>query len=143
MLSGTRNAPQAQALAFAREVKQAFASWRPAIEKKKKKKKKKKKISDALPQIADSSRRLGSCVVSLCIRHAVGRRAHYRIWIHHRLGRGAHAWSSLPVRKVHRTVRQRFASREGDPCWPASSRAGGSIWGHIAVASNGAEGEAR
>jgi len=32
-LSGTRTAPQAQALAAAREVKQAFASWRPAIER--------------------------------------------------------------------------------------------------------------
>ena len=32
MLSGTRTEPHAQALAAAREVKQAFASWRPAIE---------------------------------------------------------------------------------------------------------------
>ena len=32
MLSGARTAPHAQALAAAREVKQAFASWRPAIE---------------------------------------------------------------------------------------------------------------
>ena len=32
MLSGTRTAPHAQALAAAREVAQAFASWRPVIE---------------------------------------------------------------------------------------------------------------
>ena len=31
-LSGTRSEPHAQALAAAREVAQAFASWRPAIE---------------------------------------------------------------------------------------------------------------
>ena len=31
-LSGTRTEPHAQALAAAREVAQAFASWRPAIE---------------------------------------------------------------------------------------------------------------
>src|SRR5262245_58186920 len=32
MLSGARTEPHAQALAAAREVAQAFASWRPAIE---------------------------------------------------------------------------------------------------------------
>ena len=97
----------------------AFASWRPAIERalfettsltlKRSPGVSFRRPATPYPKLQFQPT-FGSCVVSLCIRHAVGRRAHYRIWIHHRLGRGAHAWSSFPVRKVHRTVRQRFAS---------------------------------
>ena len=127
---------------IAREVKQAFASWRPAIERalfEHYEPYAEAIAGGAVASVAQrrltpncsSSRRLGSCVVSLSYPS--------RRWAacslpnldtppfsgdeEHTLG------ARFQLRKVHRTVAAAFCVREGDPCWPASSRAGGSIWG--------------
>ena len=86
-LSGARTELPAQALAAAREVAQAFASWRPAIEQalfehyepyaEVVTAREFPSPSETSPRIAVPGDVWSHVVVGVCIRHAIERLAHY------------------------------------------------------------------